>query len=1016
MKKIKKILLILCALIFILIIGLLVFVKIYINPETVKKIVETQVVNFTGRKLEIQNASLSIFSNIEFENLKFYDKNNRTPQLKIERLIVYYSLTGIFQGEFKITSIKIINPTINLSRTKQGFDFNDILKKLKLAFSFTRPNFSYFTASTKNIFNPRLTVKDIRLVDGVIDYQDNVENIKVNLCKFNLSARLNEKFLPIKLDTDFSINNAKVALNYSGNFFESYTVRLQIEDLNPDCYKKLYMKYLPKGLFLEKVDTCNIDLQLEKNRQLLLNGKMNCKKLTGYYYSPLKVTLTNLTFIFKNLISDFPIKFEKLNVEALDLKSNLDIFGISANFSGKFKGSIESPSYDITLNSNINLKNFQNDFKKLGAFFSILNIKSETIQSIVKLNKNLELDGALNLKSNFKGKSFKMLDGTEINSALTLKKLNLNYKPFPVDFQNSDISLKLNGIAKNVNKFDLNAILKSGSLTINSKFLPQPLRISSLNSIFTLKDIFNFSSKLVYLDSLKADFDIKNILNFKTEITSGAQSIFESLKVGLKNLNLDLKNLKKYILSKKFYSLCQWIKQQNIIKFFEKIKIDIADTELAGTLQSNIELLLNMFSIKTFNIAARVSSLKLNSKLLPIPFEINGKVEINKQKIEIRNFNLIPQNQDSIDLTGMIDLKKKSIIFQAKSDIKRISKILSKVSGFKCKYYKIPEFPYIGAGVKSNLKYSFFKSTKKQFLKSNLKLKSKALQGDINLNFSVLKGKTHIGIRSSDFNINLEPLLKELKHKKILPVNLKAKGSIKTDLSVQGIAPHLTINLDVIFNVLKFYLPFLKYAIEIKQDKNSSVKIKSNTLYLKSISILLDKSILKLDGTIKNLNSKPVCDLKFSSSGFDFGVINKYFNLNNILKLEGTGIINGKINSSILSPVVNLDLNSKKINLSLYSFDTKNKKRTQFANFYINNLKTHGSYKNFNLLIASLTSNLCKGKLSAKGKIKIKTLDSIFNFKLNKAKIRKILGSFKGFPDSLTGLADLSGKISFNSA
>lgn len=123
----KKILLTISALIIIIIIGLTVFIKIYITPERVKTFIVSAAEDALSRKVEIGEISISPFKGIEARDFSIKEIDGKTNFLKCKKFILKYQLMPLLARQVVIDELSLFSPEVRLVRDNEGtYNFQKI--------------------------------------------------------------------------------------------------------------------------------------------------------------------------------------------------------------------------------------------------------------------------------------------------------------------------------------------------------------------------------------------------------------------------------------------------------------------------------------------------------------------------------------------------------------------------------------------------------------------------------------------------------------------------------------------------------------------------------------------------------------------------------------------------------------------------------------------------------------------------------------------------------------------------
>ena len=126
----KKILLIITALIAVVIIAAFAFIKFYITPERVKAFVVMTAESALNRKVDIGEIDINIFEGIRLKDFAIKEADKKSDFVKCEEFVLRFKLGPLLSKQVIIDEIKLVSPEIKIRRDKKGkFNFEDIGKK-----------------------------------------------------------------------------------------------------------------------------------------------------------------------------------------------------------------------------------------------------------------------------------------------------------------------------------------------------------------------------------------------------------------------------------------------------------------------------------------------------------------------------------------------------------------------------------------------------------------------------------------------------------------------------------------------------------------------------------------------------------------------------------------------------------------------------------------------------------------------------------------------------------------------
>ncbi len=113
-----------------LVIALSIFVKSYLSSDRLKPIILPQAEAITGRKVQLDEISVSLFSGIVAKGLSVKEKDGRKDFLKIGKFVLSYRLLPLLKKQLVISKIEIVSPSVSIKKERGGkYNFSDIMGK-----------------------------------------------------------------------------------------------------------------------------------------------------------------------------------------------------------------------------------------------------------------------------------------------------------------------------------------------------------------------------------------------------------------------------------------------------------------------------------------------------------------------------------------------------------------------------------------------------------------------------------------------------------------------------------------------------------------------------------------------------------------------------------------------------------------------------------------------------------------------------------------------------------------------
>ncbi|HTZ18382.1 MAG TPA: AsmA family protein [Dissulfurispiraceae bacterium] len=118
--------------IVVVLIGLTLFVKSYLQSDKLKALIIPKVEQATGRKVAIDAINVSIFSGISVQGLHLKEKDGSKDFVAAREFVLKYDLLPLLSKNLVINTIQVVDPAVNISRNENGvFSYEDVVEHLK---------------------------------------------------------------------------------------------------------------------------------------------------------------------------------------------------------------------------------------------------------------------------------------------------------------------------------------------------------------------------------------------------------------------------------------------------------------------------------------------------------------------------------------------------------------------------------------------------------------------------------------------------------------------------------------------------------------------------------------------------------------------------------------------------------------------------------------------------------------------------------------------------------------------
>jgi uncharacterized protein involved in outer membrane biogenesis len=189
MKTAGKILAIIVLLMVFVVVGLTVFVKMYLTDEKLNALIVPQAEKALGREVTLGSINVSLLKGITVDNLSVKEADGSSDFVRVKGFILQYELMPLLQKNLVVSEILLLEPQIRIARDKAGnFNFASLPMLAEAApkdKKKTAPTASQaaaipvaLTIDTIKVSNARVTVTDER---GEIPNVDTKADVTVSV-------------------------------------------------------------------------------------------------------------------------------------------------------------------------------------------------------------------------------------------------------------------------------------------------------------------------------------------------------------------------------------------------------------------------------------------------------------------------------------------------------------------------------------------------------------------------------------------------------------------------------------------------------------------------------------------------------------------------------------------------------------------------------------------------------------------------------------------------------------------
>ncbi len=130
MKKLLKVAGIVVGILVLLIIGLSIVVKSYLSSDRLKPLILPKAEAATGRKVLLDDISVSLFKGIVARGLSVKEKDGKEDFVKIGRFVLSYRLLPLLKKQLVISKIEIGSPSVSIKKERgERYNFSDMMEK-----------------------------------------------------------------------------------------------------------------------------------------------------------------------------------------------------------------------------------------------------------------------------------------------------------------------------------------------------------------------------------------------------------------------------------------------------------------------------------------------------------------------------------------------------------------------------------------------------------------------------------------------------------------------------------------------------------------------------------------------------------------------------------------------------------------------------------------------------------------------------------------------------------------------
>ena len=279
MKKSVKIILIVIAALFVL-----AFAALKLAPGFVKDYIVAHSEEYIGRKVAIENVSLSPLTwTVNVENFALLERDGKTPFVSFEKFRINLNPTRIITGTVSVGQIYLKGLYVHVVQSGDRFNFSDILDKVAAMDSSATETVDTTATDSTAMINAAeiaeglpvsISVKNIVFENGNIIYEDAKVGSKIHIKDFGVAipaVYLSNKQTDVGVSLKFASGgdlNVKVTVNAATNDFD---VNVGLKDFALAAGKPYLNDFVNIKDFDGKV---SVDMDIQGNLNSILSSNV----------------------------------------------------------------------------------------------------------------------------------------------------------------------------------------------------------------------------------------------------------------------------------------------------------------------------------------------------------------------------------------------------------------------------------------------------------------------------------------------------------------------------------------------------------------------------------------------------------------------------------------------------------------------------------------------------------------------------------------------------------------------
>jgi len=341
MKKLKKIIAGVAAVVVVVFVALIVLANVLITPERVRGVLLPLAEEKLGRKVDLGDVEVSLFSGIQVGGLTLYEKGSEEIFVSTDMLRLKYQLLPLLAMKVVIDEVRLENPQIRVVRLADGrFNFSDLTGEgsSKEAQSEPQPSSGESSKISLLVSSVSVTGGELTFLDHALNdktpYRYQVTALNVAANGVSLTGKLPVDVSCLLNGSPLSVRGEVSLLPFGGDF------NVDLQSLDVIAFKPYLKDALPGKLGSLKL---NINADVAGNAEdISLNGKLNLAELDFVPDAMPEAALKGASVAI-----DYDLNFKNKD-DVLSLKRlSVDFNGINVNSSGSIAAVTKAPSLDL---------------------------------------------------------------------------------------------------------------------------------------------------------------------------------------------------------------------------------------------------------------------------------------------------------------------------------------------------------------------------------------------------------------------------------------------------------------------------------------------------------------------------------------------------------------------------------------------------------------------------------------------------------------------------------------------